>query len=130
MKIGKDAQARARSLFRACLTQGRLDEERVRRVVSLLVEKKPRGYLPILHRFRKLVELEIQRGTVTVESAVALPDEAASIFKKAESLHPSILQRQYTLSSDLIGGMRVQIGDDVWDGTIRNRLATLQSSIR
>ena len=47
MKISKEARRTSRQLFRACFAGGKLDEARARSVVSLVIEKKPRGYIGI-----------------------------------------------------------------------------------
>ena len=39
MKISKQAQREARQLFRSCLVNGLLDENRVRQAVALLLSK-------------------------------------------------------------------------------------------
>jgi hypothetical protein len=46
MKITKEARRTSRQLFRACMVDGKLDEARVRTVVSSVANSKPRG----LHR--------------------------------------------------------------------------------
>jgi F-type H+-transporting ATPase subunit delta len=35
---------------------------------------------------------------------------------------------EFSENADLIGGMRVKIGDDVFDGSVKTRLATLSES--
>ena len=74
MKITKQAQRNARQLFRSCLANGSLDENRVRQAVSLVLAQKPRGYIEILSRLLRLVKLDLDRRAAHVESAVPLPD--------------------------------------------------------
>ena len=54
MKISKEARRTSRQLFRACLVDGKLDESRVRNVVSQVASRKPRGYISILDAFARL----------------------------------------------------------------------------
>ena len=72
MKTSKQARREAKELFRACLVQGRLDENRVRGTVQRVIEVKPRGYLPMLEHFQRLIQLEADRRKALVESAVPL----------------------------------------------------------
>jgi hypothetical protein len=60
-------------LFRSCLANGLLDENRVRQAVRLVAERKPRGCLPLLSQFQRLVKLDTARRTARIESADALP---------------------------------------------------------
>ncbi len=80
MKISKQAQRDARQLFRSCQTDGLLDENQIRKAVSLVLEKKPRGYVEILSRLHRLVKLNLQNRAAHVESATTLPaDQQASV---------------------------------------------------
>ena len=56
MKATKQARREATQLFRLCLVNGVLDENRARQVVQQIVAAKPRGYLGTLSYFQRLVE--------------------------------------------------------------------------
>jgi len=127
MKITKQAQRDARQLFRSCLAAGRLDENRVRQSVALLVEKKPRGYVGILSRLHRLVKLEVARRSVRVENAVeTTPDQMAAIQAGLEKTYGAGLDIQYWLNPALIGGLRIQVGSDLYDGSVQTRLLQLE----
>jgi F-type H+-transporting ATPase subunit delta len=129
MKISKQAQRDARQLFRTCLVNSALDESRVRQAVSLLVEKQPRGYVEILSRLHRLVKLELARRTAKVENAVATsPAEQASIQVSLEKQYGLGLDIQYVVTPALIGGLRIQIGSDLYDGSVKTRLEKLEQS--
>ena len=72
MKISKEARRTSRQLFRACMVDGKLDESRVRTVVSGVASSKPRGYIGMLDAFARLVANEVSRQRALVESASAL----------------------------------------------------------
>jgi F-type H+-transporting ATPase subunit delta len=129
MKISKAAAATARRLFGLCQTDGRLDDDKLRSVVSRLVESKPRDFLAILGALQKLTRLEMERRKVTVESAVDL-DEAtrrrvlAGLVKK----YGTDLVAIYQVNPALLGGLRIRVGNDVFDGTVRGRLERLAAA--
>ena len=126
MKISKRAQRDAKQLFRSCVLNGLLDDDRVRQTVQQIIAQKPRGYLAILTHFQRLVKLDVARRTATIESAIHLPESLSTAIqanlarKYGPGLTVSFAQKQ-----DLIGGLRVQVGSDVYDGSIRARLAEL-----
>jgi len=129
MKLGKQTRREAKELFRATLVNGRMDENKVRSVVSLVAEKKPRGYLAILEHFKKLVKLELDRRSVLVESAVALsPEQQGGVSSSLQRLYGDGLNVQYTLNPSLIGGLRVRVGSDVYDGSVSARLENLEEN--
>lgn len=129
MKISKQAVREARQLFRSCLVEGALDENRVRQVAALLLEKKPRGYLGILERIHRLVKLEIARRTVRVENAVETSPELMQEIKSSlERKYGAGLNVNYLINPALIGGLRIQVGSDLYDGSVKLRLEKLQQS--
>ncbi len=129
MKISKQAQREARQLFRGCLVSGILDEARVRLAVTLLTEMKPRGYVGILTRLHRLVKLDVARRTARVESAVpATPAQVSGIQAGLAQRYGAGLEIQYAVNPALIGGLRIQVGSDLYDGTVKTRLEKLQES--
>ena len=129
MKISKKAKREAKQLFRSCVAAGLLDENRVRSAVTQVLAQKPRNYMPILSHFQRLVKLELQRRRATVESAVPLPGDLQSdVQANLTRLYGSGLTLAFTQNPVLIGGLRIQVGSDVYDGSIQSRLAALQES--
>ena len=129
MKINKQAKREAKQLFRYCLVNGLLDENRVRNVVQRVIAACHRDCLAILSHFRRLVKLEIVRRTATVESAAPLPpDLQASIEAGLKRRYGPGLTAVFAQRPELIGGMRIQVGSDVYDGSVRAGLAALEQS--
>ncbi|MBM3833720.1 MAG: F0F1 ATP synthase subunit delta [Verrucomicrobia bacterium] len=129
MKISKQARRDAKELFRSCLVNGALDANRVRQVVQLVTTQKPRGYIAILSHFERLVKLEEARRTAKVESAAPLaPDLQASVRNDLARVYGPGLNVSFSQNPSLIGGMRIRVGSDVYDGSIQARLTALQES--
>lgn len=129
MNISKQARRDARQLFRSCFVNGRLDDSRVRQTVTLLVEKKPRGYAEILSRLHRLVKLELEQHAACVESAVPLPaDLQAQVAGRLNQIYGDGLRLSFKEDASLIGGLRIQVGSDLYDGSVKMRLEKLQQS--
>jgi len=129
MKISKLAQREARQLFRNCQVNGLLDENRVRQTVALLLAKKPHGYVQILSRLHRLVKLELERRAARVESATLLPaDLQADVTRRIRQIYGPGADIAFSQNPALIGGLRVQVGSDLYDGTVRMRLEKLEQS--
>ena len=130
MKISKQARRDAKQLFRCCVNSGVLDENRVRQAVSSLIAQKPRGYFSILSHFHHLVKLEIDRRTATVESAtVLLQAEQQSVSATVTAKYGAGLRLSFSQNPVLLGGLRIQVGSDVYDGSVRARLLSLSESL-
>jgi len=129
MKISKQARRGAKELFRGCVSDRLLDENRVRAVVQDLIAKKPRYYLAVLSQFERLVRLELQRRTASVESAGPLtPELESSVRDNLTRLYGRGLNISFRQNPELIGGLRVQVGSDVYDGSVQTRLQNLHES--
>ena len=129
MKISRQAQREAKQLFQACQFEGNLSDEKVRETVKLLTEKKPRDYVAVLSYLHRLVKLDLQRRTADVQSAVALNDSQQNQVKEnLAKLYGNNLSYSFTENAELLGGMRVKVGSDVYDGSVRTRLAKLEQS--
>jgi F-type H+-transporting ATPase subunit delta len=129
MKISKQARREAKALFRATLRDGLLDENRARLVVQHVAKAKPRGYLGILTHFERLVKLDLERRAAKVESAQPLSSEAQTAVKnRLTQVYGPGLNISFAQNPALIGGMRIRVGSDVYDGSIQARLNALQES--
>ena len=129
MKGNKQSRRGAKQLFKSCHVEGQLAEERVRQAVALVIEKKPRGYFGILQELQRLVKLDVSSRRARVESAVVLTDaQQQNIRESLGRLKDGEVTVEFAENAELIGGMRVKIGDDVFDGSVKTRLAALSES--
>ena len=130
MKISKEAKRFARELFQLSLVNGRLDASKVNDLSDQLIAEKPRGYVAILREFTRLIRLELEKRHAVVDSATPLEAaHTASIRSELTGKFGSDLTMEFRTNPDLIGGLRIQVGSDVWDGTVSNRLHLLQQQL-
>lgn len=130
MKISKEARRTSRQLFRVCFADGKLDESRARSVVSLVIERKPRGYIGILENFARLLRGEAERQNAVVESATPLGDDMRQQLKSGLARkYGRELALDYQVVPELLGGIRVKVGSDVWDGSVKARLEALKNQL-
>ena len=126
MKITKQARRDAKQLFRSTFTNGVMDEAKVRAMVRKVVEVKPRGYVAILEHFKRLVKLEQDRRAAQVESAVALtPEQQSGVASNLEKIYGRGLNLSFGVNPALVGGLRVRVSSDVYDGSVAARLRSL-----
>jgi len=126
VKISKQARRDAKELFQSCRVDGLLDENKVRQAVTRVIAAKPRGYVAILSHFQRLLKLDLERRTARIESPVALADaQQASVKANLRRRYGEGLIFAFSQTPGLIGGLRVQVGSDVFDGSVQARLAAL-----
>lgn len=130
MKATKRTRRDARQLFRLCMHDGLLDEQRVRQVARRVRDSGRRGRLALLSHFLRLVRLDRARHTATIASAAPLPAEfQAGVQASLSRIYGPGLNTSFTLTPGLIGGMRIQVGSDVYDTSVQARLAVLEARL-
>ncbi len=129
MKISKIAAATARRLFGLCQVNGQLDDNKLRDLVSKLIAAQPRDFRAILASLQRLVRLEEARRAVVVESATALTAaESAKVVAGLAKQYGEKLTVTYKINPELLGGLRIKVGDDVLDGSVQGRIDRLSKA--
>jgi F-type H+-transporting ATPase subunit delta len=130
MKINKEIRRLSRGMLRASFTDGQLDPGRIASLVDSLIARKPRHYIEVLKNYRRLLRLELEKRRARVETASeadsAIRSELVANLKKK---YGSDLTTEFDVNPQLLGGMRIRVGSDVWDGTVRNRLERLEQQL-
>ena len=123
---GKAAQNLAHTLFQLSLEGGRISPERVAGVLEYVERDKPANPVMVLKCYRRLIAAELAKEEANVEHAGAVP---AGVLQSLSS----VLGRKYgravtvraTQNPALIAGLRVRIGDDVYEASVAGQLAAL-----
>ncbi|MDE0569373.1 MAG: F0F1 ATP synthase subunit delta [Verrucomicrobiales bacterium] len=130
MKVTKDAARSARQLLRLSHKDGILDYDRIKEITTKVSEAKPRGYLAILQEFGRLVRLDVERRQAIIETATELGAQAGNaVIEDLRRKYGSTLTAEFKVNPDLLGGMRVKVGSDVWDGSVKARLTELKNKL-
>jgi F-type H+-transporting ATPase subunit delta len=129
MKEKQQVKRDAKQLFRLCLVDGLLDENRVNQVVQRVVETGYRNRFKVLTELRRLVRLDCAQHMAKVESATPLSAEfQASLRSKLLQIYGESLSVAFAVDPNLIGGIRIAASDDVYDGSLHARLAALKAA--
>ena len=126
MRGSKQTQQLARQLFQLSLVEGQLSAERVAGVLAYIEKHATEKPLVLLRAYQNLVRQEVARGLAVVEHAGPL---AADLLPTLEGALSQRYQRPVTAQAqanpDLLAGVRVRIGDDVYESSIAAQLAAL-----
>ena len=130
MKISKEARRLSRQLFRLSVKDGKVDMDTAKKCVQKLKESKPRNYLQALSDYLRLLRLETEKQRAVVESAADLSDDMKkSVTDDLKKKYGEDVTAEFKTNADLLGGMRVKVGSDVWDGSVKARLDRLRDSL-
>ena len=120
----------ARRLLRVCQVDGALSERLVRDVARRVGSSGRRGSIQTLTHFLRLVRLDRDRHTARVESAAPLSDSVrATIQADLARMYGRAIDTSFSENPALIGGMRIRVGSDVYDDSVRARLAALAARL-
>ena len=130
MKINKEIRRLSREMLRASFTDGQLDLGRISSLVDSLIAKKPRNYIDVLKNYRRLLRLELEKRQAKIETANEVDSATSSeLVSNLKKKYGGDLTAEFIVNPELLGGMRIRVGSDVWDGTVRNRLERLQQEL-
>ncbi len=130
MKVSKASREFATRAFRMCQDNGVLNEEKLSNAITFLGKNKPTDYIGVLTALKKLVRLDLDKRTVTVQSAKALSaEETTKLQESITKKHGENLIFNYSTSPELIGGIRVKVGSQIYDGSVLAKINRLANSI-
>jgi F-type H+-transporting ATPase subunit delta len=130
MRTAKEARKVSGLLFRNSFTEGKLDKEKISHMVESLLAERPRHYVDALKDYQRLIRLETEKRHAVIESATQLNSGLANqIVTNLRARYGDDLTTEFRTNPDLLGGLRIKIGDDVWDGSVKQRLHKLQEQL-
>jgi F-type H+-transporting ATPase subunit delta len=98
----------------------------VKKATSAVIAAKPRNTVGVLKEFARLIRLELAKRHAIVESTTELEAaEKSALTRALRAKYGGDVTAEYKLNPGLLGGLRIQIGSDVLDATVRTRLDRL-----
>jgi len=122
----KHAQKFARRLFQLSLADGAVSAERVTGVLAYIEKHRPASPVMVLRAYHRLIAAELARGQAVIEHAGSVSDAslqaiAVAMTKKYARTVTAVPRPDPAL----LAGLRVRVGDDVYESSIAGRLEPL-----
>lgn len=129
-KLDKDSRKLSKQLFNASFSDGQLDETKVRLIAAKIGQSKPRHFMGLLKDYQRQVRLEVEKHHAVIESAQPL-DGALSeqVVSGLKAKYGANVTTEFKVTPELIGGLRIKIGSDVFDSSVRNRIERLETQL-
>ena len=126
----KQTQQLARQFFQLSLVDGTLSSDRVAGVLAYIEKHRPPQTVAVLRAYRRLVAAEVARGQAVIEHAGAASDAVqASIVSAMARRYGRPIAGVARRNDALIAGLRVRVGDDVYESSVAGQLAALGSAV-
>tara|TARA_A100001037_G_C15078799_1_gene603155 strand:+ start:624 stop:1019 length:396 start_codon:yes stop_codon:yes gene_type:complete len=130
MAADKQLRDLAKKLVDLSLEDGEVSASRVGEVLQSLSANPPRNYKPLLRLYQRYIGREIASYTARIEHAGPISDSiTGSIQAFLEKETGRKIQVQSRENPDLVAGLRVTLGDDIYEDSAAFRLKPLAESI-
>lgn len=126
----KQIKQLARQFLKMSIVDGVLSGDRVAGVLQYIEKHRPAGSLAILKVYQRLIAAEVARGQAVVEHAGSvneklLADIATSMSRRYSRKITSVAKPNH----QLLAGLRVRVGDDVYESSVAGQLAALANTV-
>jgi F-type H+-transporting ATPase subunit delta len=112
------------------LLQDKASAEAIRLARQAAVAPRGRRFGRVLESYLAIAAMRREQLTATVTTAVALDEvQSQRLAKALTGIYKRAVQVNVVLDPAVIGGIRVQIGDEVLDGTILRRLQEAERAL-
>lgn len=128
MKLSREARRIARQLFAFSMVQGRLDQSRSLMIADAMIAMRPRHAFEIIKEFTRLTRLYLDMHQAVIESAFPLESTTQTEIAAALQAHDDQVDISLLVNPSLLGGTRIRLGSDVWDGSIAAKLHSLKNN--
>ena len=130
MAADKQLSDFAKRLVEISLENGEVSASRVGEVLQSLSDNPPRNYKPLLRLYLRHIQREIASYTASIEHAGPISDAVTSSIQGfLEKQSGRKIHVQAKENPDLVAGLRVTLGDDIYEDSAAFRLKPLAESI-
>jgi len=120
----------SRQLFQMSFDNGTLSGERVAGVLEYVEKHSPANPMAVLKAYQRLVVAEVARNRALVEHAGSLSDSALNgIAAAMAQKYGRPISALAQPNPALIAGLRVRIGDDIYESSVASQLADLAANV-
>ncbi len=111
-------------------SEGRLDLQRVNAILEFIEKEIPEATrMKVLREYKRLMSLKVEANRADVEFAGALDENTkAKIANFILSKNPKS-QPQFIENGNLIAGLKITVGDTVYENSLKMKLEDLAKSL-
>ena len=126
----KQVQQSARQFLKMSIVDGAVSADRVAGVLQYIEKHRPSDSVAVLKAYQRLIASELARREARIEHAgptnpAMLAGIAASMTRKYNRPVSAVPRR----NDALLAGLRIRVGDDVYESSVASQLAALDSSV-
>ena len=128
--VAKQAQQLARQLFKLSVVDSVVSTDRVAGVLAYVEKNAPANAVLVLKAYHRLVSVELAKSEARVEHAGAVaPAALTAIAAAMTKKYSRPIAATSHANPALLAGLRVRVGDDVYESSVSGQLAALSLSV-
>lgn len=126
MAASKQTKLLAKQLFKLSVVNGAVSPEQVAGVLGWIEKTQPRQSLALLKAYHHRIALELAKSQAVVEHAGPVTDATLKLIEGAMTQkYRRTISAQAKPVPQLLAGLRVRVGSDVYESTVAGQLAAL-----
>lgn len=129
MKSLKSLKKQAIKASELTFKSGKLDENVAKKFINAFKKLPLNESITSLNYFLQAVKRETDKITLTVESVLKLPPAEIKVIENNFKKEFKVLETQTKLNSSLLGGIKVKIGDIIFDNSLKSRVTQIKEAL-
>lgn len=130
MKTRKQIESIIDKAIKASFQDGKIMEKKALGFVKLFNAQPRMEAIELLSNFLKRIKLFLNSTTMIVESTIPLSLRQKNSVKRKFSLRFTITNSEFKLNPQLLGGLKIKVGDHIYDDSIISRIYQVKEAIR
>ncbi len=116
--------------LKSCIVKDKLDQKKAENFVSQFKKLPPSQAIYCLTRFGKGIQNESKRTTLTINSVMELQKLEKENIVREVKRDFEVENVEVNVNKDIIGGLKVKIGDFIYDFSVKSRIAQIGQMIK
>lgn len=129
MKNRKQIRNVVDKAVKASFKDGKLIEIRAINFMKLFKAQPRMEAIKLLSEFLKRLKMVMNSTTLVVESVIPLSKKQKEIIRKKFSSKFTITDSQYKINPQILGGLKIRVGDHIYDDSIQARIYQVKEAI-
>ena len=119
----------ARQAASASFVNNKLSDSKVNAFLKSFKALPEGQAIPVTKEYLKAIKTEIKKQTLMIESTEELTASQVQLVKDQMQKKHAFSNIEVAINSELLGGLRIQIGDTVYDDSVRSKIAQVKDAI-
>ena len=129
MKKSKTLQKIINKLAENSFKEGRIIENQVTKAIKILKSQPKIQAIQTLSEYLKQIKGRQKQHTMYIETVIPLSSTQIKKVKKIVEKKVRITEVSTNIEPQILGGLRLQVGDDIWDESILGKINQVKEAI-